>query len=66
MIRLGESCSHVAALLTTVVKAVDCRKQAGLNACTSQACYWLPSAAKVYKPFSHVAVYTELICSITG
>jgi hypothetical protein len=47
MAGLGETCSHIAAVLTTVVKAVDARKMCGIDSCTSKTCYWLPAAAKV-------------------
>ena len=33
--RLGEMCSHIAALLTFIVRAVESRKQSGLDSCIS-------------------------------
>ena len=32
---LVELCSHIAAILTTVMKAVNSRKKSGVDACTS-------------------------------
>lgn len=45
--RLGETCSHVAAILSCVVEAVEARKAQGSSSCTSQKCTWLSSARNV-------------------
>jgi len=45
--RLGEACSHIAALLSCVVQAVVARQSSGSYSCTSQKCVWLPPAKNV-------------------
>jgi len=44
--RLGEACSHIAALLSCVIAAVESREKAGIDSVTSQSCKWLPPARK--------------------
>ena len=46
--RLGEACSHIAALLSCLVAAVESRENAGTDSVTSQSCKWLPPANNVY------------------
>ncbi|XP_022084544.1 uncharacterized protein LOC110975965 [Acanthaster planci] len=41
------ACSHVAALISSVVKANQLRKAPGSDACTSQKCAWLPAKRNV-------------------
>ena len=43
--RIGEACSHVATVLSCIVKAHESRQNS--NSCTSQACQWLPPAKNV-------------------
>ena len=45
--RLGEACSHVAAILTCVIRANVLRTQSAVEACTSKKCAWLPPACNV-------------------
>ena len=45
--RLGEACSHIATLLSCVVKAAEACQVQGSNSCTSQKCVWLPPARNV-------------------
>lgn len=45
--RLGEACSHIATVLTCIVKAGEARMKSGSDACTSQKCMWLPPARNV-------------------
>ena len=47
MVRLGEACSHVTALLTYVVKENAARQKTGRDSCTSAACAWLPPPKNV-------------------
>ncbi|XP_072176345.1 uncharacterized protein [Diadema setosum] len=42
MAGLGEACSHIAALVLSVIKANQLRKIPGEDACTSKTCAWLP------------------------
>ncbi|XP_072041956.1 uncharacterized protein [Amphiura filiformis] len=42
MAGLGESCSHIAAIISAVARAVYLRTKSGADACTSQLCIWLP------------------------
>lgn len=51
--RLGEACSHIATVLTSVVKADEARKKCGSDSCTSQKCMWLPPAMNVCMLDSH-------------
>ena len=44
---MGEACSHIAAVLSCIVKSVEAQEQSGVESCTSKACYWLPAARKV-------------------
>lgn len=44
---LGEACSHIAALLSCVVKASQARQSAGVDSSTSVACSWLPPSRNV-------------------
>ena len=41
--RLGETCSHVAAIISAVIQACEIRDESGQNASTSQKCAWLPA-----------------------
>ena len=44
VLRLGEACSHVAAILSSLATATDVQLKSGINSCTSQTCMWLPPA----------------------
>ena len=44
---LGEACSHIAAVLSCLVRATELRHKSGLDSCTSQQCSWLPTARDV-------------------
>ena len=39
--RLGEACSHVAAVLSCLIKATEARKKSGAEAFTSRRSAWL-------------------------
>ena len=49
MCRLGEACSHIAAILSCFVRATELCYKSGLDSCTSQQCSWLPTARDVSK-----------------
>ena len=46
---LGETCSHVAAVISCLIKAAQLQYSSGDSACTSQQCSWLPTAIDVSK-----------------
>ena len=46
--RLGEACSHIAALISCVIATVESREKAGIDSVTSQSCKWLPPARNVW------------------
>ena len=46
MCRFGEACSHIAAILSCLVKATELRYKSDLDSCTSQR---LPTARDVSK-----------------
>ena len=58
---LGEACSHVAAVLSCVIKANELRKQSGMDACTSSLCSWNHSTKEVHKYFMDVAVAVNVL-----
>ena len=35
--RLGEACSHIAAIISCLIKAAEYQEQSGTNSCTSQS-----------------------------
>ena len=45
--RLGEACSHVAAVISCLIEAAQDQEQMGTTACTSQRCSWLPTIRNV-------------------
>ena len=45
--RLGEACSHVAAVISCLIEAAQYQQQTGTTACTSQKCRWLPTVRNV-------------------
>ena len=45
--RLGEACSHVAAIISCVIRASQLQERSGATARTSQECTWLPTARDV-------------------
>ncbi|KAL5516642.1 hypothetical protein EMCRGX_G002028 [Ephydatia muelleri] len=47
MAGLGESCSHVAAIICCLVRAAESQKKFGEDACTSKKCSWLPAIKEV-------------------
>ena len=47
LFRLGEACSHLAALLSCLVTAVESRERAGTDSITSLSCKWLPPTKNV-------------------
>lgn len=55
--RLGEACSHIAALLSCVVKAAEARQTCGRDSCTSQKCMWLPPAKNVRQLCQYTVMY---------
>lgn len=59
MAGLGEACSHVATLLSCVVKAAELRRSMGRESCTSKKCVWLPSANDVAPAFVRDIKFTK-------
>ena len=45
--RLGEACSHIAAVLSCLVRAAEAQLKTGQTSCTSQKCSWLPTTKSV-------------------
>lgn len=45
--RLGEACSHIAAILSCLVRSAEVKQQSGIDSCTSKQCSWLPTARDV-------------------
>ena len=45
--RLGEACSHIAAVLSCLVRSAEVKQQSGPDSCTSKQCSWLPTARDV-------------------
>lgn len=45
--RIGEACSHIAAVISCLVRAADLQARSGVTACTSQKFSWLPVARDV-------------------
>ena len=57
--RLGEVCSHVAAIISCLVRASEAQSKSGATSCTSQKCSWLPASrdVSVTAVYSYVHVY---------
>ncbi len=45
--RPGEACSHIAAVISCLVRAAEVQTTSGATACTSKMCSWLPVARDV-------------------
>ena len=45
--RLGEACSHIAAITSCMINATEVRQQTGADSCTSTLCGWSRSAREV-------------------
>ena len=45
--RLGEVCSHIAAVLSCLVRSAEDQLKTGQTSCTSQKCSWLPTTKSV-------------------
>ena len=61
--RLGETCSHVAAVITCLIRAAELQSSSGDSACTSQKCSWLPTAQDVSKPATRTCITLLLMPS---
>ena len=62
--RLGEDCSHVAAVLSRLVRATGTCKKSGTNFCTSQECYWLPPFCNVSNKCTYWLIATVKWCAM--
>ena len=45
--RLGEACSHIAAILSCMIRSAEVKQQSGIDSCTSKQCSWLPTVRDV-------------------
>ena len=51
-------CSHIAAIISCIIRASELQSRSGTSACTSQKCSWLPTTRdvsyfnKLYKKFT--------------
>ena len=45
--RLGEACSHIAAVVSCMINATEVRKRSGADSCTSTLCGWNHCAREV-------------------
>ena len=55
--RLGEACSHIAAIASCMINAVEVRKQNGADSCTSNLCGWNHSASEVWNAMHKQELY---------
>lgn len=61
MYRLGEACSHLAALLSCVVEASVARQMSGRDCCTAKKCLWLQPATSVSTIYNAIATSNFVI-----
>ena len=62
--RLGEACSHIAAVVSCLINATEIRKQSGADSCTSTLCGWNTVHEKLASTNEIVLSCTVIQCSI--
>ena len=54
--RLGEACSHIAAIASCMINAREACQQTGADSCTSTLCGWSHSAREVRMNYACVVI----------